>query len=32
MQFICTNLVQTNLSPTHQSEECPWVPAGKERP
>lgn len=27
MQFICTNLVQTNLSPMHQSEERPWVPA-----
>lgn len=32
MQFICTNLVQTNLSPMHQSEECPRVPAEKERP
>lgn len=32
MQFICTNLVQANLSPMHQSEECPWVPAEKEHP
>ena len=34
MQFICTKLVQRNLTPLHQTldKECPRVPAQKERP
>lgn len=32
VRLICTRLVETNLTPLHQSKECPWVPAEKDRP